>query len=446
MQRRRQLQGFGARALCVVSSFAMGLGAWQLGEQSASAQDAAAASAEAVIAGDLLAYKARLTVSVTRADDSARKAELIVQRHGGRMVARQDDDLTVEVPRAHFDSVIRELSSLGAEVARSVEVTNVTEQWLDAQASLRSAEQARARLWGMGKLAADGVKDPILLHQEIARVDDEIASLRARIVGLQSQASHAVVELSLEGTEGEETETVSPFELPFPWLSHLGLSRLMDLQRSFEPPSPEEASYHLHDEGEVSVGLTFMRPSSPERLGDTAMTVAGAARVRGMFETDPIGPAIGMDMGLGSGLDGGLLYDLRMMVGPGVTIGRHVSVGVLTGAGISGLTGGHIPFGVDLPVEAFVATDVTQYAQVRLWGRSSWIAGSEERQNGAEHAPFGDEAYTGASFIFGEGSEGEDRERVGLSLGVWAGEMLGTGIGGVSIGYGGGFGDRRMSY
>jgi len=103
-----------------------------------------------------------------------------------------------------------------------------------------------------------------------------------------------------------------------------------------------------------------------------------------------------------------------------------------------------VPFGVDLPIEVFVSTDLSAYAQVRLWGRSAWIAASENRQNGAEHAPFGDELMSGASFILGEDSASQDRERIGLALGLTYGELLGTRVYGLSVGFGGGFGDRRM--
>jgi len=176
------------------------------------------------------------------------------------------------------------------------------------------------------------------------------------------------------------------------------------------------------------------------------MAVAGVFRMRGVVEADPVGPAIGMDLRLGSGTDGGLLYDARIVAGPGVTIGEHVSIAALTGAGVSGLSGGHLPFGVDIPIEAFVATDLTRYAQVRLWGRSSWLLASDERQNGAEHAPFGDELMSGTSFIFAEDSSSDDRERIGLALGLSYGEQLGTRVLGISVGYGGGFGERRTDY
>ena len=394
--------------------------------------------------GDLLSYTAHLTVRVRRIDDAAMQAEQIAQRLAGRIVSRRDGELTLTVPVGRLDEALRQLAAMGVELRRGVEVENVTSSWLDAQARLRTAEQSRARLAGMAGLAREGVKDPILLQREIARVEDDMASIRAAIHGIEMKGSNALVQLHIEGIEGVEPDPAPRFELPFPWLSKLGLDRLMSLQRTWEQPHPAEAAYHLHDEAEVSVGLAFARPSDADRWGGTSMTVAGALRMRGVVDADPMGPAFGMDLGLGSGLDGGFLYDLRMLVGPGVTMGRHVSVGALAGAGISGLTGDHIPFGVDLPVEVFLATDVTTYAQVRLWGRSSWIAACDARQNGADHAPFGDEVWTGVSFVLGEDGRGENRRRFGLAVGLTYGELLGTRFGGLSVGYGAGFGDRRM--
>ncbi len=425
-------------ALGLAAAFGTGLAA-----EAARAQQPAPPS---TLASDLLAYNVRMTVRVARLDNSARQAEAIARHYAGRMVSRRDGDVTLRVPSAQLEPTLQDLAALGAEQGRSVEVTNVTDEWIDAQAQLRSAVQARARLVAMGRLATEGVKEPIVLQREIARVDDEMASLRARIAGLEDQGSHAVIEVDLEPIQGTEAEPMVPFELPFPWLSRLGLEHLTNLQNAYAPPPPDQASYHLNDEGEVSLDLAFMRPADTNKLGGTSMTVAVGTHVRGMFETDPVGGAVGMDVSLGGGVDGGFLYELRMLVGPGVSIGPHVSIGAVTGAGLSGLTGNHIPFGVDLPVELFATSDITRYAQVRLWGRSSWVVASDARQDGAKHAPFGDELYAGASFILGEDSQGEDRERVGLVLGLMYGEMLGTRIGQLTVGYGGGFGDRQMSY
>jgi|GEM_PF-2826553 len=396
----------------------------------------------ATLAGDLLSYTAHLTVRVRRIDDAAMKAETIARQTAGRVVSRRDGELTLTVPVGRLDEALRQLAAMGVELRRGVEVDNLTTPWLDTQARLRTAEQSRARLEAMARLASEGVNDPILLQREIAQVEDDMASIRAAIHGIEAKGSNAVVQLHLEAAEGVEPDPAPRFELPFPWLSNLGLDRLMSLQHTWEPPRSDEAAYHLHDEAEVSLGLAFVRPSDADKWGGTSMTVAGALRMRGVVDADPMGPAFGMDLGLGSGLDGGFLYDLRMLMGPGVTMGRHVSVGALAGAGISGLTGEHIPFGVDVPVEIFVATDLTTYAQVRLWGRTSWIAACDARQNGADHAPFGDEVWAGVSFVLGEDGRGENRRRFGLALGFTYGEMLGTRFAGLSVGYGAGFGDR----
>ena len=395
-------------------------------------------------AQEMLAYTASLRLRVQRSDDAFAQIERTVRQFGGRLVGRNDRSVTVLVPVDQRDSAMRAIATAGVELGRGVEVQNLTERWLDASAKLRSVRQSYERLVGMGRLARDGVKAPILLHQEIGASENAAVSLQAELLGIGEKVSSATITVAIEPVEAIESEPVPRFQLPFPWLDRIGLDRLMNLGRIDEPLAPSELRYKLVTEGEVGFGLSLMELAEPDKLGGTKMTIAGRMHARGVVDADPIGAAVGLDLGFGTGLDGGFGYELRGLAGPGFTLGKHVSIGALTGVGGSGLSGGHMPSALDIPVELFIASDVTRYAQLRIWGRNSWLIGSDARKSGSSHALFGDELWSGATMILGTDHGDESRERTGLLLGVTYAELLGTKALGLTIGYAGGFGDRRM--
>jgi hypothetical protein len=235
---------------------------------------------------------------------------------------------------------------------------------------------------------------------------------------------------------GVIVEELPAFQLPFPWLNEVGPDRLMSLSRTTEQ---DELHGTIESSAQMEFRLEAMRAGNELMLGGNETALSAGLTMRGVGETNPVGFAAGMDWELGGGFSGGFLYDLRLLFGLGTAVGRFLSLGLVTGAGIGGVTGDHIPFGVELPVEAFAAFELGDYARATAWGRSGWILASDARQRGSDIAPFGDEFASGLSVLVGEPSGSYSPERTGLVLGGAYRELLGTHAVEVSLGFGASF-------
>ncbi len=376
-----------------------------------------------------------------RVGDGEEAANAIVEQLpsvGARLQSRQDSVIVIEVQRSRFSEAMQRVASVGVETGRRQEVRDRTPEIVDVTADLQSARESRARVAKL--LGGAGVKDPLRVEQALAQWDDRAQGLERTLRQLRQATEFAVLRVELQPTLGVVTEDVPLFRLPFPWLDATSLDRLMDVDG---PREPREGG--IESSGLMDFHLATLRATDDDFLGDRRTALSFGFRLRGVGDTSPVGFAAGMDTELGGGFNGGFLYEYRMVAGLGTAIGRHVSLGVVSGAGIGGLTGGHIPFGVDIPVESFVGVEAGEPLRLEAWARTSFVLASEDRQDGSETAPFGDEFSTGLGALLDFAGDSE-RSRVGLSVRGGYREVMGTHAYDVSVGIGGSFLDYEYLY
>jgi hypothetical protein len=144
---------------------------------------------------------ADLVVLVDTAAKVAREAERLVDNVGGfveRSKATTDGGASLQcrVPAARLGQVMDGVASLGHEERRSVSAADVTEQYADLEARLRTSIALRDRLLHLlGR--ADGVSDVLTVERELSRVQAEIESMQARIDQLKSQVELSELSLTL---------------------------------------------------------------------------------------------------------------------------------------------------------------------------------------------------------------------------------------------------------
>jgi hypothetical protein len=346
---------------------------------------------------------------------------------------------TIEVARDRFSEAVQRVASVGVETGRRHEVRDRTPEIVDVMAELRSARESRARVAKL--LGGTGVKDPLRVEQAVAQWESRTRDLERTLRQLRQATDLAVLRVELQPTLGVVTEDVPLFRLPFPWLDTTSLDQLMDVDgRSNDP---REGG--IDSSGLMDFHLATLRASDDVLLGDRRTALSLGFRLRGVGDTSPIGFALGTDVELGGGFNGGFLYEYRIVAGLGTAIGRHVSIGLVSGAGIGGLTGGHVPFGVDIPVESFVGVEAGAPLRLEAWARTSFVLASDDRQDGSETAPFGDEFSTGLGVLLDFMGDSE-RSRLGLSVRGAYRELMGTHAYEVSVGIGGSFLDYEYLY
>src|SRR5437588_10339070 len=132
----------------------------------------------------------------------ARRVERIVQEAGGyleRSSASSNGNARVEgrVPAAELDGIMDEVAGLGKEKQRRITGTDVTDQYTDLEARLRSNIALRDRLQQLLGRAAT-LDDVLGLEKQIARLQADIDGLQARLDQLKSQTQLASLSVSLE--------------------------------------------------------------------------------------------------------------------------------------------------------------------------------------------------------------------------------------------------------
>jgi hypothetical protein len=155
-------------------------------------------------------------------------------------------------------------------------------------------------------------------------------------------------------------------------------------------------------------GLRVERPQVMTNLAmpvqkpdfDALLTLGGTSRE--VHGTPVIGVAETGDFSLGATLGHkiGFAYDMSFGFGPGVFLGDNLQVGATVGFGLSGITGGVLPFAWKVPTEAFVILELSPEVRPMAYFRQDYLFGPDSRKNGSTLARWGDEAEAGAGLRF----------------------------------------------
>ncbi len=180
----------------------------------------------AAMASPLLIYRANLNMAVFETKKALDKTEEIARDAGGYLVRRDDRSITVRVPAAKFQGALASMMKLGDVLHRDVSVEDVTAQYRDLQIRLKNAEAVRDRLAALLK-KAQSVKDALEVERELARVTDEIESMKGKLKLLHELVQFSTITIQFSPQSVEHVD--STVSLPFPWLGDLGLGKLLRL-------------------------------------------------------------------------------------------------------------------------------------------------------------------------------------------------------------------------
>ena len=133
---------------------------------------------------------------------AGRYVEHLVQEAGGyleRSSGSSDGNVRIEgrVPAARLDGIMDSVAGLGKERRRHLTGTDVTDQYSDLEARLRSNIALRDRLQQLLGRAVT-LDEVLTLEKQIARLQSDIDVLQARIDQLKSRVELASLAVSLE--------------------------------------------------------------------------------------------------------------------------------------------------------------------------------------------------------------------------------------------------------
>ncbi len=176
---------------------------------------------------------------------SAMEAAIDLAVAAGGYVARQNDtEVQLRVPSKRFRSVMRGVGRLGEVSRRSVNTTDVTEEFHDLGVRLENLQVTRKRIQKLLD-EAKGLDEILRVEQELRRVSVEIDQLEGRIRFLGSQSAFSTVTVQVtervpEVVMVEEVKEIEPPPPPPPpparvldtdveWIDSVGVHDLMRL-------------------------------------------------------------------------------------------------------------------------------------------------------------------------------------------------------------------------
>jgi hypothetical protein len=122
------------------------------------------------------------------------ETSVIQDRQGGD---RASASIRIRVRSERLEETADALANLGIETYRSIEVVDVTGDWVDLEARLKNHIALRNRLKDL-LAEASGVEEILKIETELARVQGEIDAMTARFNAMKGQVSLASLSLNLQ--------------------------------------------------------------------------------------------------------------------------------------------------------------------------------------------------------------------------------------------------------
>jgi hypothetical protein len=180
--------------------------------QNASLQQADASQAQPVPVERKIIRDAALTLEVEEPVKAAERITSIAESRGGFVVSSESrhesggrggrtyEVITVQarVPSAQFDAALKEIRAAGGSVtAEKVSGKDVTEEYIDLEARLRTQQALEAQLLDIMK-SAHAVSDAISVQRELTNVRTEIERIEGRRRFLENQSSLSTITVTLQ--------------------------------------------------------------------------------------------------------------------------------------------------------------------------------------------------------------------------------------------------------
>ncbi|MGE0216479.1 DUF4349 domain-containing protein [Mycolicibacterium sp.] len=232
---------------------------------------------------------ASMTLTVADPSGSADEAAVIVEKADGRVDSRTEDagsgsgravtSITLRVPVAKLDEVMRQLKTLGTVETATTTAEDVTAQRVDLDARIRALQTSVDRLLAIMRDARDP-EALITAESALSERQAELDSLRAQREALGDRIAYSTVDVSFyaehvggpapkryEGFSGQiergwdamvavASGAVLMFGLLLPWLAVLAVVGILVFvivrwaQRRAAPPPPPAAPVESDDSGE----------------------------------------------------------------------------------------------------------------------------------------------------------------------------------------------------
>lgn len=168
--------------------------------------------------GPLIAQTAWLTIVAANFDQASAAVDRLAAGQGGyiqklatsdRIAASREFSATVRVPAAQLGGFLAELRKLGHVEQETRTNEEVTDQYVDLQARLKSARASEQRMLELLTTRTGKLEDVLDAERELARIREEIESMEGQRVLLAHRVNYATVEMQLHEEYREKLDSRS---------------------------------------------------------------------------------------------------------------------------------------------------------------------------------------------------------------------------------------------
>ena len=188
-------------------------------------QPKAADGTEAPHETSMLIYTARVTMAVYQVDQGLLAVEKIAKENGGYLSVKHDREIVIRVPRNRFEPALAQVDKIGDVLHRDIQALDVTDEFVDTEIRIKNARAMQVRLKAL--LEKANVKEALEIEKEMRRVTEEIELLEGKLKLLKDKIAFSTITVAFEA-RGSTIQTTR-IKLPFPFLTQLGLPRLLQL-------------------------------------------------------------------------------------------------------------------------------------------------------------------------------------------------------------------------
>jgi hypothetical protein len=128
---------------------------------------------------------------------------------------RLQTDQEIRVPAENFDRLMQELESFAGKIeSKSTNAEDVTEQFIDVEARLKTKKELEARYRELLAMAKN-VNEMISIESQIGNVRSEIESMEGQLNHMKNQISFSTIKLSYFEIKGTDFGFASKFAYSF---------------------------------------------------------------------------------------------------------------------------------------------------------------------------------------------------------------------------------------
>ena len=148
--------------------------------------------------------QASVSLEVSNVSTALTQVETMAQNLGGSVdnmsssgeQNQEQANVTIRVPQNQFLTALNQLQSMGTVESQNISTQDVTEQYIDLQAQLNSAQLEEQSLQAI-LAKATTVSDEIAIQEQLTQVISQVESLQGQINYLQNQVAMSTITVSL---------------------------------------------------------------------------------------------------------------------------------------------------------------------------------------------------------------------------------------------------------